>query len=98
MRKLLAYEATWTRSIHKTRFGFNRFRVLTVTTSKERVKSLVNACYKLERGHGLFLFGDRSVLENPDLLFAPVWQTGRDGETSSLLPRNLLPNPAKLHS
>ena len=35
-RKLRAYEATWSQSIHQTEFGFHRFRVLTVTTSAER--------------------------------------------------------------
>jgi len=84
-RKLLAYEATWSQSLHRTRFGFHRFRVLTVTESPERVRSLVNACSQLKRGHGLFLFADRTVLANPDLLFSPVWQTGRPGEMVSLL-------------
>jgi hypothetical protein len=84
-RKLLAYEATWSQSIHRTRFDFHRFRVLTVTTSTERVKSLVNACSQLERGQGLFLFGDRTVLEKPADMFSAIWQTGKQGETDSLL-------------
>jgi hypothetical protein len=84
-RKLLAYEATWSQSIHRTRFGFHRFRVLTVTTSAARVKSLVEACSQLERGHGLFLFADKTVLEKSGDLFASIWQTGRPGETTSLL-------------
>jgi hypothetical protein len=84
-RKLRAYEATWSQSIHQTQFDFHRFRVLTVTTSAERVKSLVNACAKLERGQGLFLFADRTVLERPDDMFSAVWQTGKKGETASLL-------------
>ena len=84
-RKLLAYEATWTQSIHKKRFGFHRFRVLTVTTSAARVKSLIDACSKLKRGQGLFLFADRTVLEKPADLFSPVWQTVRPGEAGSLL-------------
>ena len=84
-RKLLAYEATWSQSLHRTRFGFNRFRVLTVTASIERVNSLVNACSLLERGHGLFLFADRTVLDQPNLLFSRIWRTGRQGEIASLL-------------
>jgi hypothetical protein len=84
-RKLRAYEATWSQSIHRTQFGFHRFRVLTVTTSAARVKSLVEACSKLKRGQGLFLFADRTVLEKPGLMLSPVWQTGREGETVSLL-------------
>jgi hypothetical protein len=84
-RKLRAYEATWSQSIHQTQFGFHRFRVLTVTTSAERLKSLVSACSKLERGQGLFLFADRTVLEKPGDMFLPVWQTGNAGQTVSLL-------------
>lgn len=83
-RKLLAYEATWSQGIHEKRFGFHRFRVLTVTKSSERVKSLVEACAQLPRGHGLFLFADRSVLEHPDILFASIWQNGRSELVSVL--------------
>ena len=82
-RKLLAYEATWTQKIHQRNLGIQRFRVLTVTTSAERVKSLVEACSQLKRGHGLFLFADRSVLSG-DIL-SGVWQTGKPGQTSRLL-------------
>jgi hypothetical protein len=82
-RKLLAYEATWAQDIHRRHLGINRFRVLTVTTSAARVKSLVEACSELERGHGLFLFTDKSVLSGD--LFAHLWQSGRQGETGGLL-------------
>lgn len=84
-RKLLAYEATWSQSIHRKRFGFNRFRVLTVTTSAARRNALVEACCKLKSGHGLFLFADRSVLERPAEILAALWHTGRKGATASLL-------------
>ena len=82
-RKLLAYEATWTQNLHRTRFGFNRFRVLTITTSAARVKSLIEACSQLRRGHRLFLFADRTILSGDMLSHA--WQTGKSGETGSLL-------------
>lgn len=85
-RKLLAYEATWSQDIHRRRFGFHRFRVLTVTSSTTRVESLLEACAELKRGHGLFLFANRSILDHPDILFAPIWQSGRGGEATSLLP------------
>jgi hypothetical protein len=84
-RKLLAYEATWSQSIHRTRFGFHRFRVITVTTSVERARSLVEACSKLKSGHGLFLFTDQRSLETGDV-FSSIWQTSRHGQSSSLLP------------
>ena len=53
-RKLLAYEATWTQNLHRTRFGWPRFRVLTVTTNAERVQHLLDARPRLECGRGLF--------------------------------------------
>jgi len=83
-RKLFAYEGTWSQNLHRRQFGFHRFRVLTVTQSPERVTSLVEAASRLQRGHGLFLFADQTVLAQPDILFAPVLQSGR-GEPSSLL-------------
>jgi len=82
-RKLLAYEATWINKVHQRHLGISRFRVLTVTTSAARVKSLLDACSRLQRGHGLFLFADKSVLEK-DLL-AAVWQCGKASEFASLI-------------
>jgi hypothetical protein len=84
-RKLLAYEATWAQAIHRTRFGFHRFRVLTVTQSAARVNSLVDACSHLKIGHGLFLFADRSALANPGILSSPIWRSGRHGEMARIL-------------
>jgi hypothetical protein len=84
-RKLLAYEATWSQSIHRKRFGFERFRVLTVTTSADRVKSLIKACAQLKTGHGLFLFTDRAFLDKPTDIISLPWQTAKPGETATLL-------------
>jgi hypothetical protein len=84
-RKLIAYEATWFQSIHRTKLGLNRFRVLTVTTSAARLQSLLDTCSRLKRGHGLFLFADRSILEKPSDIFSPIWKSGRQGEIASLL-------------
>lgn len=82
-RKLLAYEAAWTQKIHQRNLGIQRFRVLVVTTCAARVQSLVEACSQLKRGHGLFLFADKTILSGD--LFSAVWQTGRHGESGSLL-------------
>ena len=91
-RKLLAYEASWTSKVHQRHLGIPRFRVLTVTTSAARVKSLLDACSRLQRGHGLFLFADQSVLQK-DLL-AAVWQCGKAATLSALVD---LPDSAKPH-
>lgn len=77
-RKLLAYEATWTQGIHRSRLGFHRFRVLTVTTSAERVKSLVEACGQLKRGQGLFLFTNHTSFMNHEDVLSLPWQSGRN--------------------
>ena len=82
-RKLLAYEATWTQKIHQRKLGINRFRVLTVTTNAMRVKSLIDACSRLKRGHGLFLFADRAILEKDP--FSAIWQCGKAAKISALL-------------
>jgi len=95
-RKLLAYEATWSQSIHQTRFGFNRFRVLTVTKSAVRLKALVEACSRLKSGRGLFLFAEQISLRNPSTLLSPVWRATTQTEPVSLLPESLLPDAASL--
>ena len=80
-RKLLAYEATWTQNLHKNKFGWQRFRVLTVTTNAERVQGMIAACQQLKQGRGLFLFSDmKAMLAQPDF-FALRWTTFRDGQT-----------------
>jgi DNA-binding Lrp family transcriptional regulator len=82
-RKLIAYEATWAQKIHQRKLGIHRFRVLTVTTNAVRVTSLLEACSRLKRGHGLFLFADRSVLEKDPI--SAVWRCGKAAKISALL-------------
>jgi DNA-binding Lrp family transcriptional regulator len=84
-RKLLAYEATWKQNIHRTRFGWQRFRVLTVTTNSERVQGMIEACQQLKQGRGLFLFTDAKTLQSQPDLFSLRWQTSREGEMTGLL-------------
>jgi len=85
-RKLLAYEATWSQSLHRSRFGFHRFRVLIVTKSVERLNSLIEVSARLKSGRGLFLFGHERLLADPDTVFTSLWHTGRHGEQNKLLP------------
>lgn len=83
-RKLLAYEATWLQNIHRTRFGWQRFRVLTVTISTQRVQGIKEACQGLAHGHGLFLFLDAAKLaEHGDVLTIP-WQTCQPENAATL--------------
>jgi DNA-binding Lrp family transcriptional regulator len=82
-RKLLAYEATWTQNIHRVKFGWQRFRILTVTSKAERIATMQSAVQGLKRGHGLFLFLDAKQLSQD--FFALRWQTYRENEAVSLL-------------
>jgi hypothetical protein len=83
-RKLLAYEATWSQEVHRRRFGFNRFRVITVTTSTARVGSLIEACQRLQTGRGLFLFTDHlSLTKHEDILSLP-FQAGHSDAAEML--------------
>lgn len=83
-RKLLAYETTWAQQVHRRRFGYDRFRVVTITTSPARVKTLVETCQRLERGRGLFLFADHASLRQHDIFSLP-FQTAHSSSTELLL-------------
>lgn len=77
-RKFLAYEATWSQGVHRSRFGWNRFRVLTITSSLERLRNIRKACLQLERGNGLFLFADAASLNLDEDTLSHRWQSTRD--------------------
>ena len=62
-RKLLAYEATWKQGLHRSRFGFNRFRVISISCSRRRVENLSGASSTLRGCYGLFVFANRKDLE-----------------------------------
>jgi hypothetical protein len=69
LRKLLAYQKTWSQGLHRAHLGITSFRVLTVTTSKERVGHLIEACRSLSGGGSrLLLFVDGDGLGSSDIL------------------------------
>ena len=84
-RKLLAYQETWRRGLHRSHLGLPNFRVLTVTTSRERVGHLVAAFRLLpDGGSRLFLFTDRESLGCGDIL-GHEWVNGLE-EVVQLAP------------
>jgi hypothetical protein len=83
LRKLLGYQETWRQSLHITHLGIPNFRVLTVTTSRERVEHLVETCRSRFGGSRLFLFIDRESLGSGDIL-TYEWVNGR-GKLARLL-------------
>ena len=77
VRKLIAYHETWRGGIIKE--SFPRFQVLTVTTTPERVKNLVDATARLTKGKGsgLFLFTDQKSFAPPANVFSLPLVNGR---------------------
>lgn len=85
-RKILAYQATWTQNLHRTQFGWQRFRVLTITTSQERLDTMQEVCRGLQRGQGLFLSACvASLPPSTSDIFSLKWQTSGGQGVGSLL-------------
>lgn len=85
LRKLICYQETWRQGTHRRHLGIPNFRVLTVTTSRERVAHLIEACRSMPGGGSrLFLFADEESLDRGDIL-AHEWTNGR-GEVVPLRP------------
>jgi len=51
-RKMTAYYETWKQGIHTSVYGIENFRVLTVTSSPERVENLIQANRGVNDGRG----------------------------------------------
>lgn len=64
LRKLIAYRETWQQGVHTKQFGFRAFRVLTVTSGRDRCLNLVEAAKAASDGRssGIFLFTDKATL------------------------------------
>jgi hypothetical protein len=77
-KKMLTYYEANRAGEHEREFGLANFRVLTVTTTKDRVSQMIEAQKEFtnDRGSNLFLFSDRATLEtsNP---FDVQWTTGK---------------------
>lgn len=65
-RKLLSYADSYERKLHSERFGIKNFRVLTLTTSTERIKTMQQA-WESDIAHlalaGMFLFAEKGSPE-----------------------------------
>ena len=89
-RKFLIYWNLWDQEVqHKKRllhtsplkdfFDVETFRVLFITTTPERIASMIKSCQDLfKTGRKLFWFTtfDQMTLDNPQDIFKPIWYTG----------------------
>jgi hypothetical protein len=79
-RKMVGYHETWKQGLHTRVYGIKNFRVLTVTSSPQRVRNLIEANKQLTEGQGsrMFLFSDEKALQAAKDPLALEWLSGRD--------------------
>ena len=77
-RKLKTYYGGWRAQRHIEQFGVKQMRVLTVTSSQERMHNMVGAVRSITEGRGsnFFLFIDRDTLAEGNAL-SVEWATGK---------------------
>ena len=85
LRKMLAYSHTHARDVPYREFGIDCFQVLTLTTSKERIRTMQDAYRKhipreLRRPN-LFLFAELSAIDLGTDVFALTWQNANGKPT-----------------
>jgi hypothetical protein len=87
-KKLLAYYETWQQGLHAKQYHIKNFRVLTVTSSPERVENLIVANKQIGDGHGspMFLFTHERAVEECDNLLTLEWHNGLDETRIRLAP------------
>lgn len=88
--KMVGYWESWKQGKFSQIFGFKAARVLTITISQERITNMISAGKEVDaRGKGsrMFLFAQSSdfTVGNPEHIFEPIWQNGRDRQLVSLL-------------
>ena len=73
-RKMLAYHESWKQRLHERHFGISRFCVLFVTTSAERIETMIeaNRHFNARKGSAQFLFADKTFLKSAAPLSHPI--------------------------
>jgi hypothetical protein len=84
-RKIRAYFAAWQDERHRDQWGFQGFRVLTITPSETRIKGMLTVQRKITNNRAAAMF----LYTTPDRLaahgaFAPIWISA-DGDGQRLL-------------
>jgi hypothetical protein len=89
-KKLIGFQAWRKAGRHEEKFGIKSFRVLTVTTSAERMRNLIADARKQDdvREHGrMFLFTTENELQldAPGKIFEKIWTSVAGDEPCSIL-------------
>ena len=88
-KKMVGYWDSWRQGLFSSEFGFKSPRVLTLTISPERIKTMLAVNKDMDpRGQGLrmFLFAPEAISDigKPETVFSRSWQNGR-GELVSIV-------------
>lgn len=89
-KKLMAYWHAWRQQLHTSRWGFTTgFRVLTITTTEARLRSMIGAQREVAGDTGLFLYttAERLLDQGP---FGSIWSSSSE-DGLCLLPPALQP-------
>ena len=76
--KLATYYHGWRQRHHVQQFGVEQLRIITVTTSQQRIETMLDALREVTEGKGsdLFLFSHESAIRETDVVAAD-WISGR---------------------
>lgn len=90
LQKLKTYWEWWRAEKYNERLGISRFRVLTITVSKERKENLLRTAKNADprrQGSNMFLFLSETEysLKKPEAVLQPIWVSPRDEAEHSLL-------------
>ena len=86
---MLGYHHGWKEGAFEKTFSFRNARVLTVTTSRERIDNMIEVGREMDsrkRGLGMFLFASQDILnlDKPEDVFRHIWLSGK-GEKVSII-------------
>lgn len=79
-RKFMTYWHAHRAGEHTRQLGIGNFRVLTVTSTRERIASMIDAARAITGGSGSnqFLFADRAAVQTTKDILALRWISGRN--------------------
>jgi len=81
-KKMVGYLASYGNELFSEYFGFKKIRILTVTKSDERIKSMIQVnkdLHDMGKGYNLFLFTKNELIniDNPEKVFKQIWINGQ---------------------
>ena len=85
-KKMVGYIASYKNEIFSEYFGFKKIRILTVTKSDDRIRSMIQVNKNLHgtgNGYNLFLFAKNELIniDKSEKLFGQIWINGQGKKT-----------------